>query len=96
MLPTLISPETKYINENQSQDHIAGYCVVNDLSEREFQLEHQGQWVKGKSCDTIGPIGPYIVTKDEINDPFNLNLKLDLKTVWRPLDSYILLFALIS
>ena len=77
-LGIIIGKETKYINENQSQDHIAGYCVVNDLSERKFQIEHSGQWVKGKSCDTFGPIGPYIVTKDEVEDPQNLKLWLDL------------------
>ena len=77
-LGIIIGKETKYINENQSQDHIAGYCVVNDLSEREFQLEHQGQWVKGKSCDTFGPIGPYIVTTDEIKDPQNLGMWLEV------------------
>ena len=77
-LGIIIGKETKYINENQSQDHIAGYCVVNDLSEREFQLEHQGQWVKGKSCDTFGPIGPYIVTTDEIKDPQNLEMWLEI------------------
>ncbi len=77
-LGVIIGKETKYINENESQSHIAGYCVVNDLSERKFQIEHSGQWVKGKSCDTFGPIGPYIVTKDEIEDPQNLKLWLDL------------------
>ena len=77
-LGVIIGKETKYIDEEQSQDHIAGYCVVNDLSEREFQIEHSGQWVKGKSCDTFGPIGPYLVTKDEIADPQNLKMWLDL------------------
>ena len=77
-LGVVIGKETKYISEEQSQDHIAGYCVVNDLSEREFQLEHSGQWVKGKSCDTFGPIGPYLVTTDEISDPQNLSMWLDL------------------
>ena len=77
-LGVVIGKEAKYISEDQSQDHIAGYCVVNDLSERAFQLEHSGQWVKGKSCDTFGPIGPYLVTKDEVADPQNLNLWLDL------------------
>ena len=77
-LGVIIGKEAKYISENQSQSHIAGYCVVNDLSERKFQIEHSGQWVKGKSCDTFGPIGPYIVTKDEIPDPQNLKLWLDL------------------
>ena len=59
-LGVIIGKEAKYISEEQSQEHIAGYCVVNDLSEREFQLEHSGQWVKGKSCDTFGPIGPNV------------------------------------
>jgi 2-keto-4-pentenoate hydratase/2-oxohepta-3-ene-1,7-dioic acid hydratase in catechol pathway len=77
-LGIIIGKEAKYINEDQSQDHIAGYCVVNDLSERAFQLEHSGQWVKGKSCDTFGPIGPYLVTKDEVIDPQNLKLWLDV------------------
>ena len=77
-LGVIIGKETKYIDENQSQDHIAGYCVVNDLSEREFQIEHSGQWTKGKSCDTFGPIGPYLVTKDEVSNPQNLKMWLDL------------------
>ena len=77
-LGIIIGKEAKYINEDQSQDHIAGYCVVNDLSERAFQLERSGQWVKGKSCDTFGPIGPYLVTKDEVTDPQNLKLWLDV------------------
>ena len=77
-LGVIIGKETKYINKDQSQDHIAGYCIVNDLSERAFQIEHQGQWVKGKSCDTFGPIGPYLVTKDEVPDPQNLKMWLDL------------------
>ena len=77
-LGVIIGKEAKYISEDQSQNHIAGYCVVNDLSERAFQLEHSGQWVKGKSCDTFGPIGPYLVTKDEISDHQNLSMWLDV------------------
>ena len=77
-LGVIIGKESKYIDENQSQNHIAGYCVVNDLSEREFQFDHMGQWVKGKSCDTFGPIGPYLVTKDEIPNPQNLKMWLDV------------------
>ena len=77
-LGVVIGKEAKYISEEQSQEHIAGYCVVNDLSEREFQIEHCGQWVKGKSCDTFGPIGPYLVTKDEIQDPQNLKMWLEV------------------
>ena len=77
-LGVIIGKQAKYIREEQSQDYIAGYCVVNDLSERTFQFDHSGQWVKGKSCDTFGPIGPYLVTKDEIVDPQNLNMWLDV------------------
>ena len=77
-LGVIIGKEAKYISEDQSQDHIAGYCVVNDLSERAFQIERSGQWVKGKSCDTFGPIGPYLVTKDEVIDPQNLKMWLDV------------------
>ena len=77
-LDKVLPAEAKYIDEDQSQNHIAGYCVVNDLSERTFQFKHSGQWVKGKSCDTFGPIGPYLVTKEEVVDPQNLNLWLDL------------------
>ena len=77
-LGVIIGKEAKYINEDQSQSHIAGYCVVNDLSERAFQLERSGQLVKGKSCDTFGPIGPYMVTKDEVKDPQNLKMWLKL------------------
>ena len=77
-LGIIIGKEAKYISEDQSQDHIAGYCVINDISERAFQMERSGQWVKGKSCDTFGPIGPYLVTKDEVSDPQNLKLWLDL------------------
>ena len=74
----VIGKETKYISEKEAPDHILGYCMVNDISEREFQIEKMGQWVKGKSADTFGPIGPYLVTKDEILDVQKLNLSLDL------------------
>ena len=74
----VVGKETKYIKEEDAQDHIFGYCIVNDVSEREFQIEKLGQWVKGKSADTFGPIGPYLVTKDEIPDVQNLNLSLDV------------------
>ena len=77
-LGVIIGKEAKYITESESQSHIAGYCVINDLSEREFQIEHSGQWVKGKSCDTFGPIGPYLVTTDEITDPQNLKMWLEV------------------
>jgi len=74
----VVGKETKYIKEEDAQDHIFGYCLVNDVSEREFQIEKLGQWVKGKSADTFGPIGPYLVTKDEIPNVQNLNLSLDV------------------
>ena len=77
-LGIIIGKEAKHIEQNQSQDHILGYCLVNDVSEREWQIEKMGQWVKGKSHDTYGPIGPYLVTKDDIKDVNNLNMSLDL------------------
>ncbi len=77
-LGIVIGKETKHITENHSQDYILGYCLVNDVSEREWQLEKMGQWVKGKSHDTYGPTGPYLVTKDEIKDINNLNMTLDV------------------
>ena len=77
-LGIVIGKDAKHISENQSQDHILGYCLVNDVSEREWQIEKLGQWVKGKSHDTYGPIGPYLVTKDEIKDVNNLNMMLDV------------------
>ena len=77
-LGIIIGKETKHISEDQAQDHILGYCLVNDVSEREWQIEKMGQWVKGKSHDTYGPIGPYLVTKDEIEDVNNLKMSLDV------------------
>ena len=77
-LGIVIGKHTKHISEAQSQDHILGYCLVNDISEREWQIEKMGQWVKGKSHDTYGPIGPYLVTKDEIADVNNLKMSLDV------------------
>ena len=74
----VIGKKTKNIDEKDSSDHVLGYCIVNDISEREWQIEKMGQWVKGKSADTFGPIGPYLVTKDEIPDVQKLNLSLDL------------------
>ena len=74
----VIGKETKHITEKEASDHIFGYCMVNDVSEREWQIEKMGQWVKGKSADSFGPIGPYLVTKDEIADVQKLNLSLDL------------------
>jgi len=77
-LGIVIGKEAKHITKAQSQDHILGYCLVNDVSEREWQIEKMGQWVKGKSHDTYGPTGPYLVTKDEIKDVNNLKMILDV------------------
>jgi 2-keto-4-pentenoate hydratase/2-oxohepta-3-ene-1,7-dioic acid hydratase in catechol pathway len=77
-LGVVIGKEAKYVSETDALSHVAGYCVVNDLSERAFQLEGTGQWVKGKSADTFGPIGPWVVTSDEVPDPQNLRLWLDV------------------
>ena len=77
-LGVIIGKNAKHISQNESQDHILGYCLVNDVSEREWQIEKMGQWVKGKSHDTYGPIGPYLVTKNEIKDINNLHMSLDL------------------
>ena len=77
-LGIIIGKNLKNITEEEAPDHILGYCLVNDISEREWQIEKLGQWVKGNSNDTFGPIGPYLVTKDEISDVNNLNLSLDV------------------
>lgn len=75
-LAVIIGKKASYVDEYEAMDYVAGYAVHNDVSEREFQLERGGQWVKGKSCDTFAPLGPYFVTKDEISDPHNLRLWL--------------------
>ncbi len=77
-LGVVIGKPAKYVSESAAMDHVAGYCVVNDVSEREFQIERGGQWDKGKGCDTFGPIGPWLVTKDEIADPNNLAMWLEV------------------
>lgn len=77
-LGVVIGQEARYVSKATAMDHVAGYCVINDLSEREFQLERGGQWVKGKSADTFGPIGPWLVTKDEVPDPHDLPIWLEL------------------
>lgn len=77
-LAVVIGKKASYVSKESAMDHVAGYMVHNDISERAFQLEKGGQWVKGKSCDTFAPIGPYLVTPDEIADPHNLNLWLKL------------------
>jgi 2-keto-4-pentenoate hydratase/2-oxohepta-3-ene-1,7-dioic acid hydratase in catechol pathway len=77
-LGIIIGKEARYVSEGTAMDHVAGYCVINDVSERSFQLERSGQWVKGKSADTFGPIGPWLVTRDEVADPQNLKMWLEV------------------
>jgi 2-keto-4-pentenoate hydratase/2-oxohepta-3-ene-1,7-dioic acid hydratase in catechol pathway len=77
-LGVVIGTESSYVDEADAMDHVAGYCVINDLSERAFQTERSGQWVKGKSADTFGPTGPWLVTKDEVADPQNLGMWLEV------------------
>jgi 2-keto-4-pentenoate hydratase/2-oxohepta-3-ene-1,7-dioic acid hydratase in catechol pathway len=77
-LAVVIGAKASYVSESNAMDHVAGYVLHNDISERAFQLERLGQWVKGKSCDTFAPLGPFIATADEISDPHNLNLWLKL------------------
>lgn len=77
-LGVIIGTTAKYVSEADALNHVAGYCVVNDVSERAFQIEGTGQWVKGKSCDTFGPVGPWLVTRDEVADPQNLDIWLDV------------------
>jgi len=77
-LGIVIGRDTKNISEKEAPNHILGYCLINDISEREWQIEKMGQWVKGKSHDTFGPIGPYLVTQDEIPDINNLSMSLDV------------------
>ena len=77
-LGIVISKKTRYVTKGNALDHVAGYVLVNDVSEREFQAERGPQWDKGKGCDTFGPVGPYLVTRDEVKDPQNLELWLDV------------------
>ncbi|QKF52458.1 fumarylacetoacetate hydrolase family protein [Pseudomonas graminis] len=77
-LGVVIGKGGRYIDEADALEHVAGYCVINDVSEREFQIERGGTWDKGKGCDTFGPIGPWLVTRDEIADPHQLNLWLEV------------------
>ena len=77
-LGVVIGSRAKHASVEKALEHIAGYCVVHDLSEREFQIERKGQWSKGKGCDTFGPIGPWLVTKDEVKDPQDLHLWLEV------------------
>lgn len=77
-LGVVIGTEARYVSESDALGHVAGYCVINDISERDFQMNRGGQWVKGKSADTFGPIGPWLVTADEIPDPQTLRMWLDV------------------
>jgi ureidoglycolate lyase len=77
-LGVVIGREARYVEEVDAMDHVAGYCVINDVSERHFQTERGGTWDKGKGCDTFGPIGPWLVTRDEVADPQNLKMWLEV------------------
>lgn len=77
-LGVIIGKTAKYVSKEDALDHVAGYCIVNDISERHFQTNLTGQWTKGKSCDTFGPTGPWLVTRDEVADPQNLSMSLDV------------------
>jgi len=77
-LGVVIGSKARYVSEADALNHVAGYCVVNDLSEREYQLERGGQWDKGKGCDTFGPVGPWLVTRDEVQDPQDLGMWLEV------------------
>jgi 2-keto-4-pentenoate hydratase/2-oxohepta-3-ene-1,7-dioic acid hydratase in catechol pathway len=77
-LGVVIGRKAKYVSVEDALDHVAGYCLINDVSERHFQTQLSGQWTKGKSCDTFGPIGPWLVTRDEVADPQVLNMHLDV------------------
>lgn len=77
-LGVVIGREARFVDEADAMDHVAGYCVINDISERAFQLERGGQWVKGKSADTFGPTGPWLVTRDEVADPQALKMWLEV------------------
>jgi 2-keto-4-pentenoate hydratase/2-oxohepta-3-ene-1,7-dioic acid hydratase in catechol pathway len=80
-LGVVIGSRARYVSQAQALEHVAGYCVVNDVSEREYQLERGGTWDKGKGCDTFGPIGPWLVTADEVPDPQKLRLQLAVNGV---------------
>lgn len=77
-LGVVIGTKAKYVSKENALDHVAGYCIVNDVSERNYQTQLTGQWTKGKSCDTFGPTGPWLVTRDEVADPQNLSMSLDV------------------
>ncbi|WP_426149156.1 fumarylacetoacetate hydrolase family protein [Polaromonas sp. DSR2-3-2] len=77
-LGVVIGTRARYVTEDEALHHVAGYCTINDVSEREFQIERGGTWDKGKGCDTFGPLGPWLVTRDEVADPQNLGMWLDV------------------
>jgi 2,4-diketo-3-deoxy-L-fuconate hydrolase len=77
-LGVVIGTRARYVGEDEALDHVAGYCTINDISEREYQIERGGTWDKGKGCDTFGPLGPWLVTRDEVPDPQNLGMWLDV------------------
>ncbi|MBG6077555.1 fumarylacetoacetate hydrolase family protein [Polaromonas sp. CG_9.11] len=77
-LGVVIGTRARYVDEDEALNHVAGYCTINDISEREFQIERGGTWDKGKGCDTFGPLGPWLVTRDEVSDPQNLGMWLDV------------------
>jgi 2-keto-4-pentenoate hydratase/2-oxohepta-3-ene-1,7-dioic acid hydratase in catechol pathway len=77
-LAVVIGTTAQYVPEDRALDHVAGYCIVNDVSEREYQIERGGTWDKGKGCDTFGPVGPWLVTPDEVGDPQSLDMWLDV------------------
>lgn len=82
-LGVVIGTKASYVSEEAALDHVAGYCVVNDVSERAYQMERSGTWDKGKGCDSFGPVGPYLVTKDEVPDPQNLDLWTEVDDIRR-------------
>ena len=82
-LGVVIGSRAAYVNEQEAMGHVAGYCTVNDVSEREYQIERGGQWDKGKGCDSFAPVGPWLVTRDEIADPQNLKLWTEVSGVMR-------------
>ena len=77
-LGVVIGTRARYVGEGEALNHVAGYCTINDISEREYQIERGGTWDKGKGCDTFGPLGPWLVTRDEVSDPQNLGMWLDV------------------
>ena len=80
-LGVVIGTEARYVSQKNALDHVAGYCLINDVSEREYQIERGGTWDKGKGCDTFGPIGPWLVTRDEVPNPQKLHMWLDVNGV---------------